>query len=65
MTIVMSFRLYSLERCPRESSNVLTCTEGLSFYPLIKDPTKSWKKAVFSQYPRYGITLGNVERLKR
>jgi iduronate 2-sulfatase len=26
--------------------------EGISFKPLLEDPARSWKKAVFSQYPR-------------
>jgi arylsulfatase A-like enzyme len=28
--------------------------EGMSFVPLIKDPSKKWKQAAFSQYPRQG-----------
>ncbi|EDO35341.1 predicted protein [Nematostella vectensis] len=40
------------DRCPDDSSKVTVCTEGLSFYPLLKNPSRPWKKAVFSQYPR-------------
>ncbi|KAK2146748.1 hypothetical protein LSH36_584g01035 [Paralvinella palmiformis] len=38
--------------CPEQSGNVTTCTEGVSFLPLIKDPGRTWKSGAFSQYPR-------------
>jgi|LauGreSuBDMM15SN_2_FD.fasta_scaffold53125_1 iduronate 2-sulfatase len=30
------------------------CTEGTSMMPLIKNPTRAWKNASYSQYPRKG-----------
>ena len=38
--------------CPEENNNLLACVEGTSFTPLIQSPTRSWKKAAFSQFPR-------------
>ena len=38
--------------CPEENHGLLTCVEGASIVPLIKNPNQDWKKAVFSQYPR-------------
>jgi len=38
--------------------------EGLSMVPLLKNPELSWKKAVFSQYPR-GKVMGYSMRTKR
>jgi hypothetical protein len=32
--------------------------EGLSFKPLLSEPTKPWKQAAFSQYPRNGGKTG-------
>ena len=32
-----------------------THTEGTSFKPLLQSPTTSWKRAVFSQYPRSAV----------
>ena len=40
------------QMCPRGKHNLLTCVEGSSFTPLLKDPKQSWKKAAFSQYAR-------------
>ena len=38
--------------CPQDSRSVATCTEGKSFVPLMKDPSREWKSGAFSQYPR-------------
>jgi arylsulfatase A-like enzyme len=39
--------------------------EGTSFAPLLDTPQKSWKKAVFSQYPRGGGVMGYSMRTDR
>jgi len=43
--------------------------EGTSFVPLIEDPERPWKKAAFSQYPRYirghGRAMGYSMRTDR
>ena len=39
--------------CPDDSSKIILCSEGLSFAPVLKNTTMLWKKAIFSQYPRY------------
>ena len=38
--------------CTEGSSKQLTCVEGTSLTPLLKNPGQEWKKAAFSQYPR-------------
>ena len=39
--------------CPENNAyNLLTCVEGSSVAPLLKDPKQQWKKAAFSQYAR-------------
>ena len=58
-TLVDAAGLQKLPLCPDKSSNVTTCTEGISMIPLIADPKREWKSAVFSQYPRM-IVSGNV-----
>ena len=58
-TLVEAAGLPKLPLCPENSSNVTTCTEGISMIPLIEDPEREWKSAVFSQYPRM-IVSGNV-----
>ena len=55
--------------CPEVSSHVELCAEGTSFLPIISNPNKSWKKAVFSQYPRFvfsgEIRMGYTVRTER
>ena len=46
--------------CPEGKNGVLTCVEGSSVAPLLKDPTKQWKKAAFSQYPRPSAGLHQI-----
>ncbi|KAK3082780.1 hypothetical protein FSP39_005166 [Pinctada imbricata] len=46
-----------LDLCPEDSKNIQLCTEGESLIPLIKEPTKPWKSAAFSQYPRDGSRI--------
>ena len=46
--------------CPEDQSDILTCVEGSSVAPLLKDPTKQWKKAAFSQYARPGTGLHQI-----
>ena len=43
--------------CSEGDKEQLTCVEGTSLTPLLKNPNQQWKKAAFSQYPRpcYGI----------
>lgn len=51
-TIAEAAGLPPVPQCPVDSRSVNLCTEGLSFVPLMKDPTQAWKTAAFSQYPR-------------
>lgn len=39
--------------------------QGLSLVPLIRDPTRAWKTAAFSQYPRRGDVMGRSIRTDR
>ena len=38
--------------CSEGDKEQLTCVEGTSLTPLLKNPDQQWKKAAFSQYPR-------------
>ena len=46
--------------CPKENKKLLTCVEGTSVVPLLKNPDQQWKKAAFSQYPRPSAGLGVI-----
>jgi iduronate 2-sulfatase len=39
--------------------------EGTSFVPLLEEPTRPWKTAAFSQYPRRGNVMGYSMRTDR
>ena len=54
-TLAEAAGLSEVPLCPQNSSNVHLCSEGVSFMPLITNPTRQWKKAVFSQYPRMAM----------
>ena len=57
--------LGKLDLCPDSSSDVFVCTEGHSLMPLIRNPSMpTWKKTVFSQYPRWktmGYSMRTVD----
>lgn len=44
---------------------VPTTVEGTSFMPLLNDPTRPWKAAAFSQYPKKGNLMGYSMRTDR
>jgi arylsulfatase A-like enzyme len=46
--------------CPVGNKDLLTCVEGTSVAPLLKDPKQQWKKAAFSQYPRPNAGLMSI-----
>ncbi|ESO94040.1 hypothetical protein LOTGIDRAFT_104488 [Lottia gigantea] len=52
-TLVEAAGLQQMDICPEDSSKIALCREGTSLMPLIRNPSLSWKPAVFSQYPRY------------
>ena len=52
-TLVEAAGFERLPLCPLGCMQL--CTEGISFLPLIDEPTRVWKTAVFSQYPRMSI----------
>ena len=65
-TLVDAAGLPPLPLCPRDSSHIRLCREGTSLMPLVTDPTAtSWKKRVFSQYPRGGNIMGYSMRTER
>ncbi|XP_065846812.1 iduronate 2-sulfatase-like [Oscarella lobularis] len=44
--------------CPEGENNLLACVEGSSVAPLLKNSSRPWKSAAFSQYPRPGPMNG-------
>lgn len=52
-TLVEAAGLDQLPLCPENSSAIALCREGESLFPLIRNSSTPWKKAAFSQYPRY------------
>ena len=46
--------------CPEGKHNLLTCVEGSSVAPLLKNPNQQWKKGSFSQYPRPSSGLKEI-----
>ena len=58
-TLVEAAGLKPIPLCPKDSSKIAACTEGVSLVPLMKDPKRLWKMAAFSQYPRFYIS-GNI-----
>ena len=54
-TLVEAAGLPHIPLCPEKIAHVETCTEGVSFVPLMKDPKRTWKKGAFSQYPRLWV----------
>merc|ERR1712232_1266888 len=42
----------AVPKCPASSTDVITCTEGVSLAPLIADPHSPVKRAALSVYPR-------------
>ena len=46
--------------CPEGNHKLLTCVEGSSVVPLLKDPKQTWKKASFSQYARPAAGLHTI-----
>ena len=59
-TIVDAVGLPVPKLCPENSSLVQLCTEGTSFYQLLKYPKYQWKSASFSQYPRMLVSGDNI-----
>lgn len=46
--------------CPESGQSPLTCVEGSSVAPLLKNPDQEWKKAAFSQYPRPSAGFSHI-----
>ena len=47
-------------QCPEDNKKLLTCVEGSSVAPLLKNPNIQWKRAAFSQYPRPNAGLSVI-----
>ncbi|KAK6177850.1 hypothetical protein SNE40_012733 [Patella caerulea] len=56
-TLVEAAGFDPLPLCPEDSTTTALCREGTSLMPLMQDPTRKWKAAVFSQYPRNNDTV--------
>ncbi len=57
-TLVAATGLPAVPHCPLlNAREVALCHEGMDFTPLIKNPTRPWKKAVFSQVGRAGSSI--------
>ncbi|KAK6172185.1 hypothetical protein SNE40_015903 [Patella caerulea] len=53
-TLVESAGFTPLTLCSEvNSTKTILCREGASLMPLMQNPTRKWKSAAFSQYPRY------------
>ena len=46
--------------CPEGKHNLLSCVEGSSVVPLLKNPQQQWKKGAFSQFPRPSSGLKEI-----
>ena len=46
--------------CPADNKDLLTCVEGSSVVPLLKDPKQEWKKGAFSQFSRPDSGLSSI-----
>ncbi len=65
-SLVEAAGLPAVPQCPRYQPQPELCHEGTSFLPLIQNPTRRWKPAVFSQIFRpgwlamgYSVRTGN------
>ena len=52
-TLVELAGLPKIPICPEYSKDIETCIEGVSMVPLMQNPTRPWKSAVFSQFRRH------------
>ena len=52
-TLAEAAGIPTVPMCPKNSSQIELCSEGVSLMPLIKDPQREWKKAAFSQHIRW------------
>ncbi|KAK2149046.1 hypothetical protein LSH36_471g06066 [Paralvinella palmiformis] len=64
-TLVEAAGLPPMPKCPRNSSGIEVCTEGVSLLPLIRDPGLELREAAFSQHRRLGLQMGYTMRTDR
>ena len=65
-TLAEAAGLPTIPLCKEDSSKTKVCSEGLSMMPLVKEPARAWKKAVFSQFRRnHGDVMGYSVRTDR